>query len=334
MPTPLSSAVERARFYRKFGRRYWRETRAADPRMPVHRFARYVLQGFHPLEGSWYEQSYGRTDVCVSNFHREVGLSRINRHYGYLLDNKLFFAQSVKAAGLPQPEVFGAAHHGRWYWEPDGLVRLQRSIDERGRAMVKPITGKKGREIEAIDDPRQLFDRSFDEVLVTAFCRQADYAQRIYPGSLNTVRLLSLLPRDGEFFIGAAIHRFGAEGTGLVDNFSSGGLVADIDLATGRIGRAVRVGPDNRLLWYDRHPDTDAAISGVTVERWAEVKRLTLELCRAFPFLKYVGWDIAVTPDGPEVIEGNAHPGLRFFQIYEPLLANDRMRDFYKDYFR
>ncbi len=37
------------------------------------------------------------------------------------------------------------------------------------------------------------------------------------------------------------------------------------------------------------------------------------------PGLRYVGWDIALTDAGPVVIEGNARPSLRVFQLFGPL---------------
>jgi hypothetical protein len=36
-----------------------------------------------------------------------------------------------------------------------------------------------------------------------------------------------------------------------------------------------------------------------------------------------------MTGEGPVVIEGNARPSLRFFQLYEPMLDDPRLRDFF-----
>ena len=33
------------------------------------------------------------------------------------------------------------------------------------------------------------------------------------------------------------------------------------------------------------------------------------------PEVAYVGWDIAITPEGPVLIEGNTTPGYRYYQI-------------------
>jgi hypothetical protein len=105
-------------------------------------------------------------------------------------------------------------------------------------------------------------------------------------------------------------------------------MVARVDLASGVLDRAVSIGPGNRPVWSDDHPETRAPIAGVEVPRWQEVRRLALGLCEALPFLRYVGWDIAVTAEGPVVIAGNAHPSLRLFQFYGSLLEDGPVRRF------
>ena len=31
---------------------------------------------------------------------------------------------------------------------------------------------------------------------------------------------------------------------------------------------------------------------------------------KIIPEVKYIGWDVAITPDGPVIIEGNCYPGV------------------------
>ena len=35
------------------------------------------------------------------------------------------------------------------------------------------------------------------------------------------------------------------------------------------------------------------------------------------PRMRYLGWDVAITPDGPAIIEGNNYPGYDFSQLPE-----------------
>ena len=46
------------------------------------------------------------------------------------------------------------------------------------------------------------------------------------------------------------------------------------------------------------------------------VKKLHLEI----PQVRYIGWDIAFTNNGPELVEGNEYPGyglLQFYKLYD-----------------
>lgn len=324
----------RIRFLRRRLRPFLAETAQSDPGMPMGRRLRHIIRGYHPLEASWYEQVRGSTEGCVSNYHRETGFTGLNGEHGYLLGNKLVFAHVMNNAGFPHPRVFGFTHRGTWHWLGDGRSGLAEALASGGRAVVKPVNGRKGASIEFIAEISALDVPRPEDVLVSAFVQQADYAARIFPGSLNTIRVLTVVTDGGAPLVAATVHRFGSSATRGVDNFSAGGMVARVHLETGVLDKAVWIGHRNRLVWSREHPDTRAPIEAVQVPHWEELKRLALGMCAELPFLKYVGWDIAVTDQGPVVIEGNAHPSLRFFQLYEPMLGDGRLRPFFAAHMR
>lgn len=319
----------KARFLRRFSRSFLAETAQHEPAMPMVRRVRHLLCGYHPLEGSWYDQVHGSTDGCISNFERETAFSGLNGPHGYLLGNKLIFSQLMAGSGFPHPRVFGFTHASRWTWLHDGEQVLRASLAAGEQAVIKPTSGRKGASIEFISSLDALAMERAHDVIVTPLVGQADYAARIFSDSLNTIRILTVIPEDGTPLVAAAVHRFGASHTNGVDNFSAGGIVARVDLESGLLEKAAMISPGNILTWTASHPETESPIEHVEVPFWCDVKRLTLRLCAQFPFLKYVGWDIAVTDQGPVVIEGNAHPSLRFFQLYEPILKSGHS-DFFK----
>jgi hypothetical protein len=323
----MVQAVRRLRFLKRFARTYWRESRAADPhRLPAWRRAADIAAGYHPLEADWYRQLRQGAGGCVTNFDREENLRLMNRHYGYVLDDKAVFW--AMARGLPVPPVCVRAVGGVWRWEEGGEATLAAGLSRHGRFVVKPTLGKKGADVRVLCRLDELSPAPDHDAVGTPFVRQHAYAEAIFPSALNTIRLLMLRDDEGAF-AGAATHRFGSEATGVTDNFSRGGLVAGIDLQTGRLARALAVGPGNALVEHATHPDTGQRIEGVVVPGWPRLLELAAELGEAFPYLIYVGWDIAVTEGGPVVIEGNSHPSLRFFQLFERLLDRPRLRRFF-----
>jgi hypothetical protein len=90
-----------------------------------------------------------------------------------------------------------------------------------------------------------------------------------------------------------------------------------VDLATGELGPASDLGEDASVGWVDRHPLTGARIAGRRLEGWKEARALALAAHRAFGDRLFVGWDIALTPDGALLIEGNGAPDLDIHQRCE-----------------
>lgn len=65
------------------------------------------------------------------------------------------------------------------------------------------------------------------------------------------------------------------------------------------------LGNDNYLF----HPASGIAMPGLQIPRFNEMKAFVVQLAHHLPGARYVGWDIAITPEGFEVIEGNVSPG-------------------------
>jgi len=306
---------------------------ALEPPVGTWTQIRDVLAGYTPLERSLYRRSHGTSAGCTSTYERDTRLAGLNGEHGYLLGNKLLFAHAMRSAGFPHPELFGFTHEGVWRWLDGGRQRLESRLDRGERIVVKPVNGRKGTAIEFVSDARALEAARPVDVLATAFVQQAPYAADIFGGSVNTVRVVTVRAEGAPALVAMALHRFGLSTTGGVDNTSVGALVTRIDLETGIMDKAFQITGGTRVRWLERHPETDRPITGVRIPDWGAVKTLCLDLCAAFPFLRYVGWDIAVTQDGPVVIEGNAHPSLRASQVYEPILHDPRLRPFFAQRF-
>ena len=87
-----------------------------------------------------------------------------------------------------------------------------------------------------------------------------------------------------------------------VDNVHSGGIAAGVDIITGTVITPAR---DKHFKSYCYHPYTGEKIIGFEIPFWDDVVALALKASERTPQLKYVSWDIAVTKNGPVLIEGN-----------------------------
>ena len=123
---------------------------------------------------------------------------------------------------------------------------------------------------------------------------------------LATVRLLTVMSGGAPRIIRACWKiPAGAHGA---DNFwRAGNLLAQLDLATGRVLRVVR-GVGLTLEEVTHHPDTGAALVGSVVPNWDAVTETALEGATVLPELKLIGWDIAPVDEGAMLVELNHTP--------------------------
>lgn len=244
-----------------------------------------------------------------------------------ILNDKYRFSLELSDR-FPVPPVLGILENG-------ALELLSGPLEPwwaGGDLIAKPLHGSRGAGVVRLkqDDPLPV---SSAPLLLTPFVQQASYAVRIAPFSGNTIRVLTLRDEAGPF-IARAVHRFGTLQTAPTDNWSQGSLCAQVDLGTGVLSKAVRHPrrTNGVLNWVSRHPDTDAPIEGTVVPRWSQVQAELLRTLEDLPEFLYVGWDVMVTEEGFWVLEGNVNTEFNALQVHGPLLADDRVKAFYKSH--
>jgi hypothetical protein len=89
---------------------------------------------------------------------------------------------------------------------------------------------------------------------------------------------------------------------------------APIDRKTGRLGAMTGDKLSGALDWHDRHPLTGAPVKGRLLAAWPQIQAAAIKAHQAFTDRILLGWDIAVTPDGVVIVEGNAMPDVAFLQ--------------------
>jgi hypothetical protein len=225
-----------------------------------------------------------------------------------LADKALFYAR-CRAAELPHPETIAEI--------VDGKITV--AADPAGRELVaKPADGEGGegvRMIGSFTDGADLEARlpvmlgaARGKIIVQP--RIATHPSLIYLAlnALPTVRIVTMLDEAGEPEVVSATARFASVPGALVDNMKAGGLLAAVDLESGALGLACKGygGGDHEV-----HPVTGAVIKDRLLPGWDAAKALAVEAHRTgFPEYVVIGWDIALTPDGALLIEGNGKPGV------------------------
>jgi len=179
-------------------------------------------------------------------------------------------------------------------------------IQKHGAVLAKPLSETHGNGIFRIESshvaPSDLAKIREKKYLLEEIIVQHHEMARPNPTSVNTVRIATALDRDGHAHIIGACLRCGARGS-FVDNTHSGGVAYPINTEHG-----VVIAPGkNRSTFEDLiiHPGSDVVMPGFCIPNWDIIVDTVKRAAMKIPEFPYLGWDIAVTEDGVEIIEGN-----------------------------
>lgn len=204
---------------------------------------------------------------------------------------------------------------------PEGLAEILKT-GERVFAK-KPISyGGKGIHVvhtAEVKDVKAVYDELCDGgfFIVEEGIVQHPEMAKLSHNSVNTIRLGTGATKKGVYSIPYAAIRLSLSDA-YVDNTSSGGASAVVSVETGKImGPLITYLPTVHVV--EKHPDTGFVYEGFQIPYFEEAKALVLEAAKTLPDARFIGWDIAITPTGPDIVEVNANPSPALPQSYASL---------------
>lgn len=261
--------------------------------------------------------------------------------HNILVHDKFVFKCLCQQNGLPVPNNFGLIKDNKINGNGTNLGELMASHG-LNRVIVKPVLGGGGKgihlismndclpisELEKIDACAGNYMK--DGYLVEELLEQHEEMNKINPYTLNSIRIITILCSDGTAEILAAMLKTSSTNMPM-DNFSQGGIVIGIDVCTGKLkSYGVMQYPQGKIL--HEHPLTKTKFSDFQIPFWQEVKETTEKAQKVFHQVKSVGWDIAVTPKGPVIIEGNQDWGTNGIQAANGGLLTTRNKVLFAQY--
>jgi hypothetical protein len=313
--------------------------------LPPHTWIILFSRGFLPNKLELYKfQKYSWKSFI--NDRQLLMTAHINGACGIAIDDKLLSMLLLRNIA-PVPRTWAVIRNGKFSAIEPGYAPDPASLVQKmNKVVLKPTSNNGGKGVFILEsrdgvyfrnnlaaDEDQLLSLFSEpgEFIVTDYIRQGKFAASLYPDTVNTIRLLTMLdPDSGTPFIACAVQRIGTSESFPVDNVSSGGLSSPIDIKTGRLGRTSNIFIRNGFHWIERHPDTGEQLEGRIIPRWKEICEETLDLARVFPMIPYIAWDIALLDGGICVIETNSWSDLSVFQLEEPLTMNPLIRRFFE----
>lgn len=138
-------------------------------------------------------------------------------------------------------------------------------------------------------------------------------AIREFAEGLATLRTVNLV-KDGDVRLDRSVLKVPVAGN-IADNaWRAGNLVANVDPTTGVIDRVIR-GSGPEMETFTHHPDTNTQLVGMQLPFWDEVLALNTRTAQLFGAINYQSQDIAITEDGPIVVEVNSGSSFELPQV-------------------
>jgi hypothetical protein len=286
-----------------------------------------TLELYRPERRDWADHALSRFEVGCG-LVRRLHKTRPKPHGARVnLGDKLAFHACCRAHGLPCPPVLIHAQRGRLHW----LDAAEESALDRD-LFIKPRQWRGARKalwlrwvapytwrtkngvvwsLEEMFEYLRSESHARDLLLQPMLENDASIAD-LAEESLIAIRVITCLDAGATPVITHAMLRVISK---LEPRWrSKREHAARIDLKSGRLGPMCN---DKDLwpgCWSDQHPVTGVQVTGRVLTAWPDIRVLATGAHQVFSDRMLVGWDIALTPSGPVILEGNSYPDVHFLQ--------------------
>jgi len=284
-----------------------------------------------------------------------------------ILENKLLFFLYYSQLGFPVVEVYGFYYPERGFFldgsplrEKSDFLRWLNKSDIKG-CVVKPLGSLGGKGImifEELISPetirsndgknyslnevislmekdievRQSKEDNYKGYIIEEKIEQ-DPAMNVLSGkSLNTIRVSTLITNNNEILIDFGMLRVGREGS-ITDNLHQGGYVVNINVEDGSIGEKTFGYKEEGGPWIEEKEERiKDFFTDCKVPFWHKIVLLAKKAASFSPELRSVGWDIAISKNGPVLMEGNDNWDMVIAQVLSGGYLTEERREILKEY--
>ena len=194
---------------------------------------------------------------------------------------------------------------------------LAKFLENKDVVFAKPIDGYGGHSINKIKtneflNTHNLYNKLMNEkqYLVEEAIIQSDELNEINPNAVNSFRVVTLY-NDGKVYVLGNALRVNQGSEEVI------GCTDDVYFSLDENGKIDSNVIDDYGNVYEKHPLTGKVFSEVCIPDVKKAFEMCKEAALKLPKVRYIGWDVAFTPNGPCLIEGNEYPGYGIIQFYK-----------------
>jgi len=280
--------------------------------------------------------AYGGTDFTsfkdivrsyIGYFRRWEFRERLNDNFqSNLLWNKILTLRILEHNGLPCSRMRANLFQNKYYLVKDNIViseldNLANNLGD-GEFIFKPACKRWGESVGFASVNRKIQKFQINDNLVSIIDFQNFFIdlskhepflieeqlynhkeiKKLSKKSLNTVRVMTCKSKTDSIVPFAAALRY-SNSDSIIDNWSAGGFASPIDINTGRVGtpfkKGTKIHPDLKRQKTTKYPII------MIIPFWNDILDISVKAHKIFSKMRSIGWDIAITEDGPVIVEGN-----------------------------
>jgi hypothetical protein len=234
------------------------------------------------------------------------------------------FAQICTRHGFPHVATLAVFDGGKQTYPltpfvPEAPALWTKSLRLKGGARaakwIKDGDAYRSKDGRAVTAANLVEDFRRQDCIVQPFIENHPDIARVGNGALAALRIVTGINEKGEAEFVATL--IGLPHGACETSVSA--VLCSLDPRSGRIHHAAL--PDGTPV--ARHPDTGAPIAGIALPFWRESVDLVLRVhARAFSHFAFLGWDVALTLDGPVLLETNSGWGAISHQMLDGPLGH------------
>lgn len=289
------------------------------PSMVFHRYFTEKTGEFHV--------NYIPQDLYVGYIDPYLNDIRAAKH----LDNKCYYDSLFHS--FKQPHMVLKRVNGIWLNNksvPVDKVKMKELISKENEGIfIKEAEGTAGGHgVEYVDCCDDAYEKVLEiankiktDIVVQRRLKQLPEYASFNESSVNSLRIYSVLGKDGKVTIYSAVLRIGVGNT-KVDNYASGGVSCGIS-SDGVLRKYAYNKKGDRM---EKHPVSGIVFEGYVLPKYSDAVDLVKRAHPTIPHFRSVSWDIAISEDGePILIEANlCRGGIDLLQLSNgPLFGED-----------
>ena len=188
---------------------------------------------------------------------------------------------------------------------------LKKMADGSGQVVYKPNCKGMGKGIRILkvttkEEIGEALEgiRSGGNGIVEEYICQDEVLSELYPKAVSVVRFYSVCSPKGSFLFAPVLT---VAHQNEISNGCQDALTSMVDIRTGEV--LTQAVDQNEMVEYKTHPVTGKAFQGVMLPFCKETIGMMRRVVTLASKISNIGWDVAITRDGPILVEANTIPG-------------------------